>query len=187
MDKSAAPIPPAGDVPEEKGWPRWSPDFLLDEQPRPPPTDVRVEEELAAQAVAVAAGYEPRRVRKFLQRRTVDYSCTYMQSAIERLQRPSTRHDHYLRPSAHFTNSLLAPVYYDSAASSITSTLVHTSTNKVRCPVNVVRVRVRSPLSSPACRAPVEQASMLTRLSGRPRAVGCSPARSRASSRCGMG
>lgn len=124
----------------EAGWPRWSPDFLRDEQPRPPPTDVRVEEELAAQSVALEAGYEPRRVRKFLQRRTVDYSCTYLLSALERLQQPSVRRDHFLRPTAHAAGGLLAPVYYDSGASSITATLVHTSTNKVRCPVNVVRV-----------------------------------------------
>lgn len=62
--------------------PVWSPDFVKYEQPQPPSIDVRIEEEAAAQAAAQAAGYEGRRVRKFLQRRTVDYSGTYLRYSL---------------------------------------------------------------------------------------------------------
>jgi hypothetical protein len=106
--------------------PIWSPDFIKYEQPQPPSIDVRIEEEAAAQAAAQAAGYEGRRVRKFLQRRTVDYSGTYLRHGLvnpgldvlhrldaaltcfalsscnqDRLQRTSYRHEQYLRPTVH--------------------------------------------------------------------------------------
>ena len=71
----------------------WSPDALIHEPPEPPATDVRVEEEAAAQAAAQAAGYEGRRARKFLQRRTVDYFGTEIRYQLVRgvVIRPSAK------------------------------------------------------------------------------------------------
>lgn len=52
---------------------RWQPLHTKD-HPIAPKVDHKYEEEMAAQAIAQAAGFEGRRQRKFLQRRTVDYS-----------------------------------------------------------------------------------------------------------------
>lgn len=52
---------------------RWAPQ-AYQEQPGPPSLAHRAEEEAAAQAVAQAMGYEGRRGRRFMQRRTVDYA-----------------------------------------------------------------------------------------------------------------
>ncbi len=60
----------------------WSPEYVRNEVPQPPAIDVRIEEEAAAQAAAQAAGYEGRRARKFLQRRTVDYTGTYLHDRL---------------------------------------------------------------------------------------------------------
>ena len=54
---------------------RWQPTgFNQQQPPKAPKVDYKMQEELAAQAIAQAAGLETRRSRKFLQRRTVDYS-----------------------------------------------------------------------------------------------------------------
>lgn len=52
---------------------RWRPTKHLTEAPIAPPLDHRIQEEANATAAAQAAGFEGRRVRRFLQRRTVDY------------------------------------------------------------------------------------------------------------------
>jgi hypothetical protein len=52
---------------------RWQPTLHATQAPAPPPVDARIEDEAAATAAAQAAGYEGRRIRRFMQRRTVDY------------------------------------------------------------------------------------------------------------------
>ena len=118
--------------------PRWEPRRFRD-APRPPPHDSKEHEEAVAVAAAMAAGYEGRRVRRFLHRRTVDYWGTLPKWARERTNRASARRDLFLRPSAHQVVELLPPEAYAESVSSVASVLVHTSTNKIRCPVNVVR------------------------------------------------
>lgn len=82
---------------------RFKPQRHLLEPPQPPPTDHKVEEEQAAQAAAQAAGYEGRRMRRFLQRRTVDYMGSWMRYKDKRMYSRSTfRDDYFLKPSPHF-------------------------------------------------------------------------------------
>lgn len=117
--------------------PRWAPRAFQD-APTAPPLDTREREEAAATATALAAGFEPRRARRFLQRRTVDYWGTLPTWAHTRATRASARNDVFLRPSPNQVVRLLPPYAYGESASSVASVLVHTSTNKIRCPVNVV-------------------------------------------------
>ncbi|PWN48447.1 WD40 repeat-like protein [Violaceomyces palustris] len=117
---------------------RWRPTKYLD-PPAPPPPDPKVQEELAAQAAAQALGYEGRRVKRFMQRRTVDYWGSIPYWKMARGIRSCERLDDYLRPSPHQIISLLPPAAYSNSATSVATNLVHTSTNKIRCPVNVVR------------------------------------------------
>ena len=116
----------------------WKPSKYLDE-PRPPAPDAREREEEAATATAIAAGYEGRRARRYMHRRTVDYWGTISMWKRHRAQQCTPRHDAVLRPSPHQVIHLLPPAAYAESASSVANVPVHTSTNKVRCSVNIVR------------------------------------------------
>ncbi|WFD33132.1 pre-mRNA cleavage and polyadenylation factor (CPF) complex subunit [Malassezia sp. CBS 17886] len=100
---------------------------------------MRDTEESLATATAIAAGFEPRRLRRTQHRRTIDYWGSIPTWAWYRAGRGCGRFDHFLRPSPHQVINLLPPGAYAESASSVANVLVHTSTNKVRCPVNVVR------------------------------------------------
>ncbi|SPO19864.1 related to PFS2 - polyadenylation factor I subunit 2 [Ustilago trichophora] len=91
----------------------WAPTLHLTQPPQPPQPDPRTVQEMAAQQAATALGYEGRRIKKFMQRRTVDYF-----GSLSHL---------YARQSFSTT----------SRADGLLG--VHTSTNKIRCPVNVVK------------------------------------------------
>ncbi|WFD28412.1 pre-mRNA cleavage and polyadenylation factor (CPF) complex subunit [Malassezia nana] len=116
----------------------WAPKKYLS-PPAPPPLDIRAREEEAAMATALAAGFEGRRVRRTLYRRTVDYWGSVPTWMRHRAVCGPVRHDWFLRPTPHQVIDLLSPVAYTESVSSVGRVLVHTSTNKVRCPVNVVR------------------------------------------------
>ena len=116
----------------------WQPSKYLD-APKPPPPDARDREEEAATATALAAGYEGRRARRYVQRRTVDYWGTVPLWMRHRACRGVARHDAFLRPSPHQVIGLLPPSAYEESATSVASVPVHISTNKVRCSVNIVR------------------------------------------------
>ncbi|WFD34687.1 pre-mRNA cleavage and polyadenylation factor (CPF) complex subunit [Malassezia cuniculi] len=118
--------------------PRWRPTKYKD-APRPPVPDTIDLEEAAATATAIAAGYEGRKVRRYLHRRTIDYWATVPQLERVRRNRGTVRNDVFLRPSPHQVIGLLPPAGYIESATSVAPVLVHTSTNKIRCPVNVVR------------------------------------------------
>ena len=118
--------------------PRWAPSKYL-EASAVPTLDLREREEVAATAAALAAGYEGRRVRRYPHRRTVDYWGAMTEWERQRAAANGLRHDLVLRPSAHQAIHLLPPAAYAESSSSVANVLVHTSTNKVRCPVNVVR------------------------------------------------
>ncbi|KAF8496741.1 hypothetical protein F5888DRAFT_1803923 [Russula emetica] len=63
------------------------------------------------------------------------------QPPIRKLQ-PSPRYVPYIRPSPPYIIDLLPPkAYPDNASKSLCTKFVHTSTNKIRCPVNAVTVR----------------------------------------------
>ncbi|PKI82754.1 pre-mRNA cleavage and polyadenylation factor (CPF) complex subunit [Malassezia vespertilionis] len=118
--------------------PRWQP-TLYRESSKAPIPDTHETEEIAALAVGIAAGYEGRRMRRYMHRRIVDYWGTIPQWEMERAQRSTVRNEVFLRPSPHQVVRMLPPYAYGESSSSVASVLAHTSTNKIRCPINVVR------------------------------------------------
>lgn len=154
---------------------RWAPTRYRTEAPAPPVVDHRLEEEAAAHQAAQDAGYEGRRVRKFLQRRTVDWNEGMSRWKLERALRTGVREDHVVRPGVNHIVELLPSAAYRSSAQAVTTNMVHSSTNKIRCPVNIVRVRMG------VCRADESGLNALTPhasspCSGLPRVAGCSRA-----------
>lgn len=118
--------------------PRWRP-TKYKEPPHVPLPDTIDIEEAAATATAIAAGYEGRKVRRYLHRRTIDYWATFPRLDRVHKNRGTVRNDVFLRPSPHQSVGLLPPAGYPVSATSVAPVLVHTSTNKIRCPINVVR------------------------------------------------
>lgn len=118
---------------------RWAPTKHLTEAPHPPIIDHRQDEEAAAHQAAQEAGYEGRRVRKFLQRRTVDYNESFHRWKLHRNTITCVRDDRMVWPGVNHIVELLPAAAYRSSAQAVTTNLVHSSTNKIRNPVNVIR------------------------------------------------
>jgi polyadenylation factor subunit 2 len=118
---------------------RWAPTRYRTEPPAPPIVDHRLEEEAAAHQAAQEAGYEGRRVRKFLQRRTVDWNESMNRWKLDRALKTGVRQDYVVRPGVNHVVELLPSAAYRTSAQAVTTNLVHSSTNKIRCPVNIVR------------------------------------------------
>ncbi|CAK5281009.1 unnamed protein product [Mycena citricolor] len=114
----------------------WKPSKYLDE-PQPPPIDDATRmQELEANARQLAEG---KPVKKTRPRRTVDYNGGLGRWTLLRKLRPNHGYVPYLRPSPPYIIDLLPPkAYPDNPSTSLCTKFVHTSTNKVRCPVNVV-------------------------------------------------
>ena len=117
---------------------RWAPTKHLTEAPHPPIIDHRQDEEAAAHQAAQEAGYEGRRVRKFLQRRTVDYNESFHRWKLHRNTITCVRDDRLVWPGVNHIVELLPAAAYRSSAQAVTTNLVHSSTNKIRNPVNVI-------------------------------------------------
>ena len=121
---------------------RWRPARHL-EAPAPPPVDPKLVEEMLAQQAAQSLGYEGRRIKKFMQRRTVDYWGSVAKWNHRRSMMTTARkyesNNPGLWPTPHEVVNLMPPAAYANPSTSLATTLVHTSTNKIRCPVNVVR------------------------------------------------
>ncbi|KAL1929916.1 hypothetical protein VTP01DRAFT_1070 [Rhizomucor pusillus] len=84
--------------------------------------------------------FDGKRMRKAIQRRTVDYNHCIARWLQERARIRNRRDTRFLRPDANFIVELLPPAaYLDNPSNAITTKFIHTSTNKVRYPVNVVR------------------------------------------------
>ncbi|KAJ7651873.1 WD40-repeat-containing domain protein [Mycena rosella] len=137
----AAPLPvllPRGAVPHPVMAPHieWKPSRYLSE-PQPPPIDDATRmQELEANARQFADG---KPVKKTRPRRTVDYNGGLGRWALLRKLRPNHGYVPYLRPSPSYVIDLLPPkAYPDNSSTSLCTKFVHTSTNKVRCPVNAV-------------------------------------------------
>ncbi|KAJ7460856.1 WD40-repeat-containing domain protein [Mycena galericulata] len=126
----AVPHPPS--VPHVE----WTPSRYLS-APQPPPIDDATRmQELEANARQFADG---KPIKKTRPRRTVDYNGGLGRWALLRKLRPSHGYVPYLRPSPPYIIDLLPPkAYPDNSSTSLCTKFVHTSTNKVRCPVNVV-------------------------------------------------
>ncbi|KAA1477710.1 WD40 repeat-like protein [Dentipellis sp. KUC8613] len=114
----------------------WKPKRYL-EPPRPPPSDEGRQHELE---MAVARQLlDGKALKKTRPRRTVDYGGGMGRWAQMRKLRPNPTYCPYLRPSPPYIIDLLPPkAYPDNASTSLCTKFVHTSTNKIRCPVNVV-------------------------------------------------
>ncbi|KAJ7348938.1 WD40-repeat-containing domain protein [Mycena albidolilacea] len=130
LPSRAVPHPPS--VPHVE----WKPSRYLS-APQPPPIDDATRmQELEASARAFADG---KPIKKTRPRRTVDYNGGLGRWALLRKLRPNHGYVPYLRPSPPYIIDLLPPkAYPDNSSTSLCTKFVHTSTNKVRCPVNVV-------------------------------------------------
>lgn len=114
----------------------WTPKHYLSD-PQPPPVDeVKLREQELANARNLLEG---KVVKKTRPRRTVDYTGGLGRWALMRKLRPNPTYIPYLRPVPPYIIDLLAPkAYPDNPSTSLCTKFVHTSTNKIRCPVNVV-------------------------------------------------
>ncbi|KAG5653956.1 hypothetical protein H0H81_009073 [Sphagnurus paluster] len=105
--------------------------------PQPPPQDDGKTQELEmANARQMLDG---KLIKKTRPRRTVDYNGGMGRWALLRKLRPNPQYVPYLRPTPPYIIDLLPPkAYPDNSSTSLCTKFVHTSTNKIRCPVNVV-------------------------------------------------
>ncbi|KAH9911678.1 WD40 repeat-like protein [Epithele typhae] len=78
-------------------------------------------------------------LKKVRPRRTVDYGGSMGRWALLRKMRPTGTYVPHLRPAPPYIIDLLPPkAYPDNPSTSLCTKFVHTSTNKIRCPVNCV-------------------------------------------------
>ncbi|KAF5318013.1 hypothetical protein D9619_012251 [Psilocybe cf. subviscida] len=114
----------------------WRPKKYLSE-PQPPPLDdgKMMEQELANARQMI----DGKLIKKTRPRRTVDYNGGLGRWALLRKLRPNPHYVPHMRPAPPFIIDLLPPkAYPDNPSTSLCTKFVHTSTNKIRCPVNVV-------------------------------------------------
>ncbi|KAG6813418.1 hypothetical protein H0H92_011397 [Tricholoma furcatifolium] len=125
---------PKGSIPKQQL--EWKPQrYLSDPQP-PPQDDGKLQELELANARQMLDG---KLIKKTRPRRTVDYNGGMGRWALLRKLRPNPTYVPSLRPSPPYIIDLLPPkAYPDNSSTSLCTKFVHTSTNKIRCPVNVV-------------------------------------------------
>ncbi|GAA5867565.1 hypothetical protein JCM8547_001221 [Rhodosporidiobolus lusitaniae] len=118
----------------------WLPSHL-DDPPLPPPPDTR-EEQLAQLAAQEKLGHDGKRQR-VRARRTVDpYGGVERFRIFKSLRTSSRAHGDqsvpFIRNQPSYVIDLLPAQAYQNPSTSICSRYAHTSTNKLRCPVNIV-------------------------------------------------
>ncbi|KAF8553755.1 WD40 repeat-like protein [Imleria badia] len=114
----------------------WTPKRYLTGPQPPPVDDAKVLEQELAAARQLADG---KAVKKTRPRRTVDFNGGMGRWALLRKHRPNPTYVPCMRPAPPYIIDLLPPIAYPSNAStSLCTKFIHTSTNKIRCPVNVV-------------------------------------------------
>ncbi|RDB24259.1 Polyadenylation factor subunit 2 [Hypsizygus marmoreus] len=105
--------------------------------PQPPPQDDGKLQEL--ELASARQMLDGKLIKKTRPRRTVDYNGGLGRWALLRKLRPNPHYVPYLRPSPPYIIDLLPPkAYPDNSSTSLCTKFVHTSTNKIKCPVNVV-------------------------------------------------
>jgi len=83
--------------------------------------------------------YDGKRMRKAIDRQFIDYNPTVIQSIKGRIYERSKRDVQYIPPNPAYEINLLPPAAYkQNPTTCITSKFEHQSTNKQRCPINVV-------------------------------------------------
>ncbi|KAJ3517471.1 hypothetical protein NLJ89_g479 [Agrocybe chaxingu] len=114
----------------------WQPKRYLSE-PQPPPQDEgKILEAELANARQMIDG---KLIKKTRPRRTVDYNGGVGRWNLLRKLRPNPYFTPQMRPSPPYIIDLLPPkAYPENPSTSLCTKFVHTSTNKIRCPVNVV-------------------------------------------------
>lgn len=86
-------------------------------------------------------GFDGKRVRKAIQRRTIDYNSVIIRHLQHRVLPPLPWNHAAVQPQPSFVVNYLPPFSYPhNPVQSVTTKFIHTSTNKVRCPINAVRV-----------------------------------------------
>ncbi|PFH53599.1 hypothetical protein AMATHDRAFT_137430 [Amanita thiersii Skay4041] len=128
----ASALPQVPNVPHQQ----WKPKrYMFPPQP-PPQDDAKLQEQELANARQMLDG---KMIKKTRPRRTVDYNGGMGRWVLMRKLRPNSSYVPHLRPSPPFIIDLLPPkAYPDNCSTSLCTKFVHTSTNKIRCPVNVV-------------------------------------------------
>ncbi|KAK7434047.1 pre-mRNA cleavage and polyadenylation factor (CPF) complex subunit [Stygiomarasmius scandens] len=129
---------PSKSLPREPDIPHvdWKPKRYKN-PPQPPPTDdAKAQEQEMAYARQFMDG---KLIKKTRPRRTVDYNGGLGRWNLMRKLRPNPSYLPQLRPCPPSVIDLLPPkAYPDNPSTSLCTKFVHTSTNKIRCPVNVV-------------------------------------------------
>ncbi|OCH88224.1 WD40 repeat-like protein [Obba rivulosa] len=114
----------------------WTPKRDLSVPVPPPGDDARTHDQEMAIARQLMDGKTAKKVRP---RRTVDYNGPMGRWNLLRKLRPNPTYIPYLRPAPPYIIDLLPPkAYPDNPSTSLCTKFVHTSTNKIRCPVNCV-------------------------------------------------
>ncbi|KDR81955.1 hypothetical protein GALMADRAFT_240297 [Galerina marginata CBS 339.88] len=114
----------------------WKPQKYLSEPQPPPQDDGKIMEQELANARQMIDG---KIIKKTRPRRTVDYNGGMGRWALLRKLRSNPHYVPHMRPSPPFIIDLLPPkAYPENPSTSLCTKFVHTSTNKIRCPVNVV-------------------------------------------------
>ncbi|KAG0141907.1 hypothetical protein CROQUDRAFT_663254 [Cronartium quercuum f. sp. fusiforme G11] len=122
-----------------QGWDAWRPGPYG--PPSPPSMERRIAEESALEMAAVSGhGRQDGRARKIRPRRTVDVGGSMARWALMRSLRTCADEHRFIRPCIdHLVEFLPPQANLRNPSTSILTKYVHTSTNKVRCPINVVR------------------------------------------------
>ncbi|PPQ66041.1 hypothetical protein CVT26_010797 [Gymnopilus dilepis] len=108
----------------------WKPTKYLSE-PQPPPQDTG--------QIPEGQVIDGKIIKKTRPRRTVDYNGGVGRWALLKKLRPNPYFVPHMRPAPPFIIDLLPPkAYPENPSTSLCTKFVHTSTNKIRCPVNVV-------------------------------------------------
>ncbi|KAI0035021.1 WD40-repeat-containing domain protein [Vararia minispora EC-137] len=122
-------------ITSEPGPSEWRPKcYLQSPQPAPPDENrLDLEQAVARQVV------DGKVLKKTRPRRTVDHSGAMGRWNLMRRRHTSMKAVPYMRPRPPYIIDLLPPkAYPDNNSTSLCTKFIHTSTNKIRCPVNVV-------------------------------------------------
>ncbi|CAH7685674.1 WD40-repeat-containing domain protein [Phakopsora pachyrhizi] len=122
-----------------QGWDAWRPGPYG--PPTPPSMEKRLAEENALEMAAIMGhGRQDGRARKIKPRRTVDVGGPMSRWALMRSLKTCPDEHYYIRPCIDHLIEFLPPQAYSlNPSTSILTKYVHTSTNKIRCPINIVR------------------------------------------------
>jgi len=123
----------------KQAWDAWRPGPYG--APTPPSMEKRLAEESALEMAAMMGhGRQDGRARKIRPRRTVDVGGSMSRWTLMRSLKTCPDEHYFIRPCIDHLIEFLPPqAYSTNPSTSILTKYVHTSTNKIRCPINIVR------------------------------------------------